>query len=380
MRRQVVIGSAFVAKYPNGGGNYWVPLQYLRGFRDLGCDAWWLEVVEGSGDTGVDAMFIETFLQRAAELNIAAWTTLAFYPSGVKNPDDRHLYGEAGDLDVLSRDALLLNLVGSLNSALRQPFARSILFDLDPGLFQIWASQWHMGVGEHDLHLTIGMHLGQPDCPIPTCGVEWHKVWPSVHLPSWPMSSTPGRAYTTVTQWWSPESALLGDEVYECSKRPSFVQVLDLPRHTKARLELAANIHQSEESERELFISHGWGLVSPEAELDTPQQYQRYIQASRGEFGCAKPAYVKGRTGWLSDRSVCYLASGRPCILQDTAASHHIAPSNGLQFFSTLDEAAACLARAESDYPQACRDARRIAEEVFATDVQLPKILALAGM
>src|SRR5262245_54541703 len=282
MRTQIVIASAFVAKYPEGGGTFWVPLQYLRGFRDLGCDAYWLDVLEGSGDEAVDRAFIDTFLAYARELGVGEWTALAFYPHGVDRRDRRIVHGmDAAELDARSRDAVLLNLVGSLDPALRQPFARTILFDLDPGFFQIWASQWGMGVGEHDVHLTIGQHLGAPDSPIPLCGVEWKKTWPAVHLPSWPRMHAAGRAYTTVTQWWAQESEGIEQEEFGYSKRESFVEFLDLPRRTTAPLELAANIHPVERDEYELFASHGWRIVAPEVEAKTPQLYQRYVQDSR---------------------------------------------------------------------------------------------------
>jgi len=380
MSLSVVVGSAFVAKYPEGGGSAWVPLQYLRGFRDLGCEACWLEVLESSGDEAVDRTFIETFLLRAEELGIAGWVALAFYPDGVGAPDHRQVHGmDARELDARCRDGLLLNLTGSLNEALRAPFARTILFDIDPGLFQIWASQWGMGVGRHDVHLTIGQHLGAPDCPIPLCGVEWVKTWPAVHLPSWPVVDRPGEAYTTVTQWWSPESATFEGELYECSKREGFARVLDLPRRVPAPLELAANIHPVERDEIALFTSHGWRLVAPEAEVGTPQQFRRYVQRSRGEFSCAKPAYVKGRTGWLSDRSVCYLASGLPCVLEDTRAAAHLPSSLALQFFSNEREAAEALLAVERDFPRARREARALAEELFSTHVLLPQILRAAG-
>jgi hypothetical protein len=327
-------------------------------------------------------MFVDTFLARAQELGIAEWTAIAFYPRGVDQPDVREVFGTAAqDLDARMRDAALLNLAGSFsNAALRAPFARSILFDIDPGLFQIWASEWGMGVGEHDVHVTLGQHLGAADCPIPLCGVEWQTTWPAVHLPSWPEVTSRGDCYTTVTQWWSEESARLGDEVYDCSKRNSFIEVLDLPRRTAACLELAANIHPVETNEIDLFRSHGWRVVPPEVAARTPQQFRSYVQHSRGEFGCAKPGFVKGRTGWLSDRSVCYLASGRPCVLQDTSASRHLPRSPALQFFSTVEEAAEALAAVEADYHTAAREARRLAAELFSTDVVLPPILRLAGL
>jgi hypothetical protein len=189
-----------------------------------------------------------------------------------------------------------------------------------------------------------------------------------------------GRAYTTVTQWWSQDSAWIEQEEFGYSKRESFVEFLDLPRRTTAPLELAANIHPVERNEYELFASHGWRIVAPEVEAKTPQLYQRYVQGSRGEFGCAKPGYVKGQTGWLSDRTVCYLASGRPCVVQDTAASRHLPDTCGLRFVSTVEDAAAHLNDIEREYAKASAEARLLAEEVFATSVQLPELLRMSGL
>jgi hypothetical protein len=381
VRSPLVVGSGFVAKYPDGGGNYWVPLQYLRGFRDLGVDAFWLEVLESTGDVEVDRVFIDTFLARAVELGISDWTVLAFYSHGFAKPEERQLFGSGGtDLDARLHDAVLLNLAGSLRSALRQPFRRTILYDLDPGLYQIWAEQWGpaMGVGQHDVHLTIGQHLGAADSPVPLLGVEWHKTWPAVHLPSWEKAGGDAGCYTTVTQWWSPESASRDGELYDCSKRNSFLQFLDMPRRSGVCLELAANIHPCETADLALLASNGWRRVEPEVVARTPQLYRDYISASRGEFGCAKPAYVKARPGWISDRTVCYLASGRPCIVQDTGAAEHLPRSRALQFFTTGEEAVEAIRLTESDYPGVCAEARAFAEEWFSTEVVLPRILDLA--
>jgi hypothetical protein len=146
-----------------------------------------------------------------------------------------------------------------------------------------------------------------------------------------------------------------------------------------AVLELAANLHPGEVDDRKLFTEHGWHLAEPEQVAGTPDAFRHYVQGSRGEFSCAKPAYVKARPGWVSDRTICYLASGRPCVVQATGAEKHLPPSAGLRFFRTLDEAVAALESIEVDYAAAARAARRLAAEVFATDVVLPKLLAAAG-
>jgi hypothetical protein len=375
------IGSAFVAKYPTGGGNYWVPLQYLLGFAELGVDAFWLEILESTGQAQVDETFIEQFLANADAFGIRNRTVLVFFPSGIEHADHRIVYGmPTEELEARIRDGVLLNMVGSLRPAQRIGFQRTVLFDLDPGAFQIWAAQWDMGVGAHDVHLTIGQNLGAPDSPVPLFGVDWKKTWPAVHLASWSTRERPRPQYTTITQWWCEEAAYIGDECFDCNKRNGFIPFVDVPRHARTPLELAANIHPVEREDIDLLARHGWHLVPPESVAATPAAYRDYIQHSRGEFSCAKPAYVKARAGWISDRSVCYLASGRPCILQDTGAATLLPQSAGLRVFSSVPEAADALAETEQDYPLASRQARELAEGVFSTRVVLPRLLSVCGV
>ena len=111
----------------------------------------------------------------------------------------------------------------------------------------------------------------------------------------------------------------------------------------------------------------------------TPEAFRAYVQQSRGELSCAKPSYVRTRPGWVSDRTICYLASGRPCVVEDTGAESHLPPSAGLRFFRTVGEAAECLRAVEGDYAAAARAARELAEDVFAARVVLPEILKAAG-
>jgi hypothetical protein len=93
--------------------------------------------------------------------------------------------------------------------------------------------------------------------------------------------------------------------------------------------------------------------------------YQRYLRASKGEFGVAKHGYVASRSGWFSERSACYLASGRPVAVQDTGFTDWLATGLGVVPFSTLGEAADAVARISGDYARHCRAARQIAAEVF---------------
>ena len=385
MRIPVFVGSAFVAQYPQGGGNFWVPLQYLLGLLDLGYDAWWLEYLWTSGDAAKDRTFIDTLWRYVRDLGVADRVVLGYFPTGSKDePAGPPEYSGMSEPDFVARkrDALLLNMVHSMTPPLREGFARTVLYDLDPGPFQIWARQWDMGVGKHDVHVTIGMHLGEPDSPVPLHGVRWERVWPAVHLPSWPMQAPlpPGEgAYTTVTQWWNNAWAYLGDETYECNKRAGFLPLLPLPDRAAVRIELAANVHANEHEDRAALEQHHWNLRDPNLVAGTPQAFRRFVQQSRGEVSAAKPAYVKARAGWISDRTICYLASGRPCLVEATGAEQHLPPSAGLRFFHSLDEAVDGLRALEAEYREASRAARALAEEVFATRVTIPALLRAAG-
>jgi len=383
MRCPVFIGSAFVAQYPAGGGIFWVPLQYLLGLRALGIEAYWLEVLWARGDVARGREQVAIFRRQVETLGVSDWVTLLFYPAGDRDHPPAHAehHGmSADDLRARARDGLLLNLANSVGTPLRSDFARTALFDVDPGPFQIWARQHDLGVGVHDVHLTIGRNLGAPDSPVPLGGVPWRKVWPAVHLPAWPdRGATPGERWTTVTQWWTTGYAVLDGETYDCNKRPGFVEALDLPRRVRVPIELAANLHPGETADRALLARHGWRLIDPAVVAGTPQHFRHYVQTSRGEFSCAKPAYVKARSGWMSDRTICYLASGRPCVVEATGAEKHLPESAGLRFFRSLEEAAAAFAAIEADYAAASRAARRLAEEVFSTRVALPALLDAAG-
>jgi hypothetical protein len=189
----------------------------------------------------------------------------------------------------------------------------------------------------------------------------------------------PAERYTTVTQWWSQEYAFLDGETYDCNKRTSFMEVLPLPARAGVSLELAANIHPTETADLAALAEHGWHVADPAVVAGAPESFRRYVQASRGEFSCAKPAYVKARPGWVSDRTICYLASGRPCVVEATGAEGHLSPSPGLRFFRTLDEAADALRAVEADYAAASRAARSLAEDVFSTRAVLPRLLSIAG-
>lgn len=384
MPPSVFVASAFVAQYPEGGGSVWVPLQWVRGLRDLGVDAWWLEILWTRGDAARDRAYIAAFRRLMDDLGLTDRAVLLYAPTGSRDevPAEMEHYGLGREaLRARARDGLLLNLAHSVPKPLRGDFARTVLFDIDPGTFQLWAREWDMGIGSHDVHLTIGQNLGAPDSPVPLEGVDWKRTWPAVHLPSWPLQPPPApdAALTTVTQWWNDHYAFLDGDAYDCNKRNGFVPLLPLAGRVGVPLELAANLHPGEVEDRALIADAGWRLVDPAVVAGTPETFRRYVQQSRGEISAAKPAYVKARAGWISDRTVCYLASGRPSVVEATGADPHLPPSAGLRFFTGVDDAAEAIAAIEADPAAAARAARAIAEDVFATDVVVPNVLRLVG-
>lgn len=381
----VFVGSAFVAGYPEGGGAFWVPLQWLLGLRAHGIDAWWLECLWTQGDPARDRARIAAFLRATARLGVGDRVALLYLPEGGRDDPPRrveHLGLEAAGLEARARDGVLLNLAHGVTPPLRAGFARTALFDIDPGPFQIWARQVDLGVGRHDVHLTLGWNLGAADCPVALGGVRWERLWPAVHLEAWPDRAAEGAGgrWTTVTQWWNEQAAWDGDDCYDCSKRSGFLNVLELPARTGLPLELAVNLHPGEREDRALLLRHGWRLADPARVAGSPEDFRRYVQGSRGELSAAKPAYVKARSGWLSDRTVAYLASGRPCVVEDTGAGRHLPASPGLRFWRDLDEAVEALREVERDLPRAARAARELAEEVFSTRAQVPRLLAALGL
>jgi hypothetical protein len=348
----------------------------------MGVDAWWVELLSASGQGTRDRARIEAFFAAAESMGVRERVVLLFFETQGADLVGRYeTFGLAShEFEARMRDGLLLNLANGVPAALRSKFARAALIDIDPGPFQLWALECDLGVGAHDAHLTIGANLGAPDCPIPLKGVDWQHFWPPVHLPAWPAlpPPAPGAPYTTVTQWWTRQYAHLDSDIYDCNKRSGYLAHLRIPELARVPIELAANLHPGEREDRALLAEKGWQLVAPSEVAGTAVQFRRYIGGSRGELGCAKPAYTRSRSGWLSDRTVCYLASGRPCVLEATGAECHLPASPGLRFFHDAAEAAAALQEIELDWSVSSRAARALAEELFSTRVVLPGVLRSA--
>ncbi len=182
--------------------------------------------------------------------------------------------------------------------------------------------------------------------------------------------------FTTVASWRAP----FGSVVYEGRtyglKVHEFRRFVELPRISGHTFELALDIDSAESGDLELLRANGWHLADPVTVAADPWSYRDYIQGSLAELMVAKNMYVQARSGWFSDRSICYLASGRPVLAQDTGLAGRFGDGDGLVFFSTLGEAREGAGRIASDPVLQARAARSIAEEYFDSDRVLSRLLA----
>src|SRR5439155_384097 len=236
---------------------------------------------------------------------------IALFPLNDK-PLPRDLVEGCLDLDAAAEADLLLNLWHSLTSSVVSRLRLTALVDTDPGLLQTWMTTGALNVAPHDIYFTVGEAVGTPAAPFPDCGLRWHYTPPPVFLPEWPQTpAESGSPYTTVAHWWGG-SVRLGGEQVSGDKLAAFLEYARLPAHTPVPLEQAICLGRLFEKWRACLEPLGWRLRDAWDVSATPEQYRAYIQRSRGEFSCAKPTYVKLATGWVSDRTACYLASGKP--------------------------------------------------------------------
>jgi hypothetical protein len=390
----VVLSPFDVAASPADGGHFWVYNQYAQGLLRLGCEVVWLERVSGELPEADAA----TFFERMERYGLGGRALL---------------YRDARDVpEELVRSAdLLLNFDQRIDPGLLGRFRRTALVDIDPGLLQLWMATGQLEVAPHDVHFTTGETVGTPAARFPDGGREWVHTPPPVCLETWPYSHDPGcEAFTTVSSWWGGNGGGEwvtdgGSLLFENNKRVSFLRFVRLPLLTPQPLELAlalgegrapgaagedggnrweresaedATDYVSDEEDRRVLERHEWRLRDARQVAGSPELYAGYIRGSRGEFGCAKPWCTRSENAWISDRTLCYLASGKPAVVQDTGPSSFLPEGEGLLRFSSVEGAAEALATVNADYERHCRAAREIAETHFDAKQVLARILEVA--
>jgi hypothetical protein len=367
----VVLAAFDVLQYPQGGGHFSAFLQYVHGLRAQGCDVWWLEELSSSGDSESDRCTAEQLCARLAGAGLP--DRLIVY-SGRLEKQRRWLTRSAAEAEaVITRAELLLNFHYEIDAELIARFRRTALVDIDPGLLQLWIAGGHLEVAAHDHYFTTGDTVGTPDAMFPSCGLDWIHLRPPVSIEQWPYArERPAGPFTTVSGWsndeWVPDAT--DGEWYPNSKRASFLEYLSLPALAEPPLELALSVDASEREDVALLERNGWRVRTASGVAGTPASYHAYVRSSAGEFSCAKPSCMRLRNAWVSDRTICYLASGRPAVVQDTGPSESLDGGRGVLRFSTLEQAADALGSVCADYENQRSAAREVAETYFdARDV-----------
>lgn len=379
---KVIFVAGSLAQRPFHGGHAWVLLNLARGLSRLGWDVVFVDRLERSmyldptgapaDDPSFNVQYFES-LMRAFEV-----------PRYCLLDGDRVQAGMDRDtvLQAADRAAAVIDVMGFLGDReILERVDRRVFFDIDPGFWQMWKDNGHaIRFDDHDAFVTVGENIGQPDCVIPTCGLEWITTPQPVILDDWSPAPNGGGAFTSVVSWRGPYGPIEHDGQRYGLRVHEFRKFLDLPRRTTERFELALNIDPSDEEDRAALEAHGWSLADPIRAAGDPWRYRDFIRGSKAEFMVAKNIYVDTRSGWFSDRSICYLASGKPVLAQDTGLGEGYPSGEGLLLFSTFEEAAAGVEEIAGDYERHARAARAIAEEHFDSDKVLGGLLDQLGI
>jgi hypothetical protein len=369
----VVVGGALADRASSAGGA-WVRMSWVRGLQQLGLDVYFVDELVGED---VDPAAVRWFADVTARFGLEAHATLLHHGETLVGP-------RLDELEALAAEATLVNISGHLRDAsLTRAFRRRVMVDLDPGFTQFWHDAGLAGTGleGHDLYFTVGELIGTNGCSIPTGGIEWHSVRPPVVLDDWPFNPA-GELdrFTTIASWRGPfgpvehSGRTFGLKVHE------FRKFIELPAHSDERFEIALDIHPADAKDLKALRSHAWQIVDPRVVAGNPDAFRAYVQGSGAEFSVAQEIYTQTRSGWFSDRTTRYMASGRPALVQDTGFSEALPVGDGLVAFRTLEEAVAGASDIAARYAEHCEAARRLAEEHFDAERVLARFCEQAGI
>lgn len=364
-----ILLAGMVAGDPRQGGASWAALQYVAGLAELGHEVVLVEPVaaEALEPEGEVVRYFRSlpFLEGRAALLARGEEETA----GLPYVD---LLGFARGAD------LLLNVSGMLrDERLLEAVPVRAFLDLDPGFNQVWeATGTDMGIDRHTHCVSVGVRIGAEDCPIPTLERDWIPTLPPVALAHWPVAEGPPQrdAFTSIGHWRSYGSIEHGG-VHYGQRAHALRGLFELPRRSQARFELALGIHPDETEDLRALRENGWGLLDPDEVAGTPADYAAFVRGSKAELGVAKSGYVNSRSGWFSDRSACYLASGRPVVAQDTGFGEALPVGEGLLAFGDVEEAAAAVADVESEYARHAGAARELGEQHLDSRRVLSRLL-----
>lgn len=378
-----IVALGYVVRGPIGG-MCWSDLHYVLGLADLGHDVYF---VEDSGDspwccydpsrhvTDSDPSYGLEFARRAFDA-VGLGARWSYYDAHTKR-----WLGPCADcvLQICATADLVLNLggVNPLRPWLLKAPARAFL-DKDPVFTQIRHLTDPSARELAMLHTAFFSFAGNIDstrCSVPDDGLDWTPTRHPIFLGAWPVTpGVPEGKFTTVMQWESYPAREYNGRRYGM-KPDSFAPYLDLPTGSKTVFELAVG---GPGAPRDLLRQKGWAIRDPLEAAGDPSSYQRYIQSSKAEWSVAKHGYVASRSGWFSERSAAYLASGRPVLVQETGFSDWLPTGSGILSFESPAQALAGVESINGRYVLHCQAARAIAEEFFDTRKVLSRLVERA--
>ena len=385
MTSTAIVAGALANK-PGNGGAAWTRMSYVLGLRRLGYDVVFVEEIWPTAC--VDADGRPAPLARSINAAFIWHVVRRFDPKCraalIERPSGRTLGLTTDELLDAAVDAdVLLNLSGHLHwRPVLEAARRKVFVDLDPGYTQAWHDQGlDVNLGPHDAFFTVGANVGTAASLVPTDGIRWHPTRPPVVLDEWPVVAPPdARRFTTVGSWRGAYGPVtIAGSTYG-PKAHEFRQIASLPAQVDAEFEAALDIHPADAADRELLEANGWRVREPAAVAGDPDAFRDYVQASWAECSAAQSVYARTRSGWVGDRTVRYLASGRPALVQDTGLAATLPVGEGLVPFRTPDEAAEKARDIERRYDEHAGAARALAETSFASDTVLADLLDRAGV
>lgn len=367
-------GSAVIGR----GGQAMYVLQWLHGFERAGHQVYFMEFLKD--DPGAATNAVVTYYSDI----VRKWWNPDRCALILEEPT-KSLYGlDVGDVAQVARRADALITIAAYYRrdppSLIVDVRPRILIEQDPGYTHIWAADGDPAdiFGEQDIYFTVGGNIGSARCRVPTSGIEWRPVWNPVVLDWWrPQSTIDGNRFTTVADWrgygfFEFEDQILGP------KSEEFRKYIGLPKLADEPFTIVLNI-DPEDPDIELLEENGWRLEDP-ALINSPQAYLEFISGSVGEFSCTKGGYAGTRSGWFSDRSACYLAAGRPVVLQSTGFEDLLPNGQGLFAVSSPEEAAEAVREIRGNYEMHSAAARMIAAEHFDSEEIVSRVLTAAGL
>ncbi|MFZ3236277.1 MAG: hypothetical protein WA417_24725 [Stellaceae bacterium] len=385
-KRGTILVLHFVGQMPLAG-IAWQAMHYLVGLQRLGYEVWYIE--DGGAnpyDPRVASVMMGcaynvAYLRRAMESHglggrWAYWDAINDEWHGLPGEQVRRLYAEADGL---------VNLCGA--TKLREEHLACpvrIMVDTDPVYEQIKYAEADPAarayLDAHTHFFTYGENLGSPDCPVPLSGIPWQPTRPPVVLDLWPAAEGDARCFTTIATWENKGKDIeFAGARYVWSKHVNFLRFLDLPRR-RPQTCFAVAMAPPDHAARDLIANVGWSLVDPGPVSADMNAYRGFIADSRGELTVAKDIYVRPNSGWFSDRSVCYLAAGRPVVTMRTGFSKFYPVGRGLFEFASEDDALAGIDAIAADYRGHSRAARDLADGYFAAERVLGAMMAAAGL